>query len=317
MQIDQIEEILRGKERHEFQDYCERFLKFKYEDDFRRIAPYGRDGDGGNDGYCCDTKEYFAISSRKDTYKKIEDDFRNCMTKNLDIKKFTYITNRILIRKDWDIVDKLKIEKPNIEFKVLTYKDLASDIARMSSTDIEIILNRKLTFPNQKTIFFEEDMSKRESFTLRQSFSDSLFYYILILSAFILLMIISFVFHKNELLRATMMLITPFLVYIVMVKNKKCILKTKFPLRIISLILSGKLRVEKEVLFVKKIYFSIYRDSLWGFTFRKRSANCIKTGCCGKVYLHLDKNRSIIGKCEKDQINHTYKVDNNFYGELL
>lgn len=317
MQIDHIEEIIRGKERHEFQDYCERFLRINYGNDFRRIIPNGRDGDGGKDGYCYGTKEYFAISSRKDTNKKIKDDFENCIKNNSDIKKITFITNRVLTSKDWEVVDNFKTENPKIEFGVLTYKDLASDIARMSLTDIEIILNRKITFPDQKTSFFEEDVSKRESFTLMQSLSDSLFYYIFVLSSLILLMVIFFVFSKNEILRATMIVITPFLIYIGMVKYKKRISKTKFPLRIISLILSGELRVGQEVLFVNKIHFSIYRDSLWGFSFRKRSTNCIKTGCCGKVYLHLDKSHNIIGKCEKDRINHTYKVDNNFYGELL
>ncbi len=94
-------------------------------------------------------------------------------------------------------------------------------------------------------------------------------------------------------------------------------MKTKFPLKILYLIFSGKLGVGKEVLFDSKPFISIYRDSLWSFTFRRRIASCLKEGCCGSVYLYTDKNYGIIGKCEKDKNNHIYRVDNNFYGELI
>lgn len=316
MEIDYIETVLRGKERFEFQEYCERYLSLKY-NDFKHVATNGRDGDGGKDGYCVNTKEYFAISSNKEVNKKLESDLRNCLMKNDDVEKFTFITNRVETVRDLEIVKKLKDEYPYIRIKVLTYKNIAKDIMKMSERDIEFVLNRKINFPVQRTIFFDEDELKRESFSIKQSFIDSKFYYIVLIIFSIEIFTVSFVFSRNEVMRLTFFVFCFCSIMTFVHFNKERIMKTKFPIRILCLIFSGKLKVGNEVLFDRKSFYSIYRDSLWRFTFRRRTANCLKVGCCGRVYLYTDKNYGIIGKCEKDKRNHIYRVDNNFYGELI
>ncbi|MNY40414.1 hypothetical protein D3C86_1751570 [compost metagenome] len=98
---------------------------------------------------------------------------------------------------------------------------------------------------------------------------------------------------------------------------KEKLKKTKFPHKILYLILGEKLPVEREVLFDEQTHISIRRNGPWHFTFNKRSADCIKKGCCGKVYLYRSEEYNLVGRCENDKINHVYKVDGNFYGDLL
>lgn len=317
MEIDYIETVLRGKERFEFQEYCERYLSLKY-NDFKRVATNGRDGDGGKDGYCISSKEYFAISSNKEVNKKLEYDLRNCLMKNDDVEKFTFITNRVETVRDLEIVKKLKDEYPNIKINVLTYKNIAKDIVKMSERDIEFVLNRKISLPIQyTTIFFEEDELKRESFSMKQSFTDSILYYKVMIISIVVIFALSFVFSRNQVVSLIVLMIYICLVMVFIHFNKERIMNTKFPLKILCLIFSGKLKVGKEVLFDNKSFYSISRVSLWSFTFRKRTSNCLKEGCCGRVYLYNDKNYGIIGKCEIDKSNYIYRVDNNFYGELI
>lgn len=81
--------------------------------------------------------------------------------------------------------------------------------------------------------------------------------------------------------------------------------------------LGDKFPVGKEVLFDEQTHFSILRDAPWHFTFNRGSADCIKKGCCGKVYLYKSEKYNLIGRCNKDNINHVYRVDSNLYGDLL
>jgi hypothetical protein len=45
-------------------------------------------GDGGKDGYVFETREYFAMSTWSENIAaKINNDFKNCVDKNLEVKK--------------------------------------------------------------------------------------------------------------------------------------------------------------------------------------------------------------------------------------
>ncbi|MNZ99397.1 hypothetical protein D3C78_1187190 [compost metagenome] len=80
---------------------------------------------------------------------------------------------------------------------------------------------------------------------------------------------------------------------------------------------TGKLQTQNELLLNEGRHLTIKRNSTWNFTINKRSINCIKRGCSSKVFLYTQEDGTMIGRCEKDKLNHTYRVDNNFYGELL
>lgn len=319
MEIDLMEMLLEGKHSFEFQDYCERYFDAIYGTDFQRVASYGSYGDGGKDGYIPGTKEYFAISSRSDVKTKIRQDFVSCVTKNYNIEIFNFVTNRISTSDELAVVDKLRMDNPSIKINVITHKHMAAKIMKMPSQQIRAILCRSVDFQDDHTVFFTADENKKISFPFLQSVKDSYPYYLMVLVLFILVIGIGvyYLFSSNERVwKISMMsLLCTLPVFLYFFKDK--LQKNKFPHKILYLVLGEKLPIEREVLFDEQSHISIRRNAPWHFTFNIRSANCIKKGCSGKVYLYRSEQYNLIGRCENDKINHVYKVDSNFYGDLL
>jgi hypothetical protein len=317
MEIDLIELLLEGKHGFEFQYYCERYFDAIYGTDFHRVAQDGNKGDGGKDGYLYERKEYFAISSRTDVETKMKQDFINCVTKNHNVEIFNFVTNRISTSEELALVDKLRIDNPYIRIVVTTHKHIAAEIRKMPINQIETILCRSLGFKEKTSIFFKEEEKRKISVTFRESMQNSYLYYIMIAFIFLSCIGVFSLFYNNEWawkisMMAILCSITVFLYF-----NKERLKKTTFPHKILYLVMGDKFHVDEEVLFDEQTNVSIRRNAPWHFTFNRRSADCIKKGCCGKVYLYKSEKYNMIGRCEKDGINHIYKVDSNFYGELL
>ncbi|MGK6342477.1 hypothetical protein ACMGDK_09575 [Chryseobacterium sp. DT-3] len=319
MEIDLIEMLLEGKHGIEFQDYCERYFDAIHGTDFQRVAPYGSKGDGGKDGYIPNTKEYFAISSRSDVKTKLRQDFISCVTKNYKIDIFNFVTNRISSSDELDMVERLKLDNPGIKINIITHKHIAAKIMQMPRQQIRTILCRSLDFQDDNSVFFAADETKMESFPFWQSVKDSYFYYLMVVSLFVLVIGIGMYYlitsneHVWKISMISLLCILPVFLYF----YKDRLQKTKFPHKILYLVLGEKLPVDREVLFDEQSHISIRRNAPWHFTFNKRSADCIKKGCFGKVYLYRSERYNLIGRCENDKINHVYKVDGNFYGDLL
>ncbi|GEN71290.1 hypothetical protein [Chryseobacterium lathyri] len=319
MEIDLMEMLLEGKHSFEFQDYCERYFDAIYGIEFQRVASYGSNGDGGKDGYIPHSKEYFAISSRSDVKTKIRQDFVNCVTKNYNVEIFNFVTNRISTSDELAVVDKLRMHNPNIKINVITHKHIAAKIMQMPSQQIRTVLCRSLDFQDDNTVFFKADEKEKISFPFSQSVKDSYVYYLIVMTLLTLVIAIGiyYILSSNEWVwkMSMMSLLCALPIFLYFYKEK--LKKTKFPHKILYLILGEKLPVEREVLFDEQTHISIRRNGPWHFTFNKRSADCIKKGCCGKVYLYRSEEYNLVGRCENDKINHVYKVDGNFYGDLL
>lgn len=318
MEIDIVEMLLHGKHGYEFQDYSERYFDAIYGVDFQRVAHNGRKGDGGKDGYISQTKEYFAISSRSDVEIKIKQDFVNCVTKNWNVKIFNFVTNRIYNSDELAVVDKLRMDNPGIKINVMTHKHMAAKIREMPKQRMMTILCRSLDYKDDNTVFFKVNEKKQVSFPFSQSIKDSYPYYLMVITILVLTFGIGiyYIYSSNEKVwKISMMGLLcsiPLLFYFLGERLKK----TKFPHKILYLVLGEKLPVDQEVLFNEQ-GLSIRRNASWHFTFNKRYADCIKKGCCGKVYLYRSEKYDLMGRCEFDKVNHVYKVDRNFYGELL
>ncbi|MGE6397352.1 hypothetical protein [Chryseobacterium scophthalmum] len=316
MEIDLIELILEGKGGNEFQNYCERYLKAIYGSDFHQVASSGPEGDGGKDGYCSKTKEYFAISSRKDVATKIRSDLNNCLAKNYPVRKFIYITNREIKSSHWHAIDKLQMLHPDLEIEVKRHTDVAREIVGFPKRQIESILARSINFEEDSTVYFEEQKDKEVTFSFSQAIKDSCHYYLMITGGLGIMGLLFYYLDHNRWTWSVAMTLFFFLFVSYMYLNRKSLSKTKHPHKILHLITSGKLPVGEETLFMEP-RIMIRRNSAWNFTFKRRNVACIKKGCSGHVYLYNSEEYTYIGKCDKDKITHLYKVDSNFYGELL
>ncbi|REC62224.1 hypothetical protein DRF65_10950 [Chryseobacterium pennae] len=316
MQLDLMELLLEGKGGAQFQEYMERYLDAKYGSRFERTTENGRKGDGGKDGYIYDSKHYFAISSRSDFKRKITFDFFNCVTKNHDVRKFTYVTNRALPTAYAEVVNRLRGIYPTISVEVLTHYTIAREIFDFPKKQIEKILNRDVDISRDNSIYFAENEDESESFTFREAIKDSIHWYTLLIIICVVVGVLFYFLHFNEQVWGIAMMGLFVFLVLYLILFGKGIKKTKFPHKILYLICSGKLPVGGEIIFNEAIHRSIHRNSMWNFTFYKRSVSCVKRGCTGKVYLYDHEEETYIGKCERDPVNHTYTVDRNFYGNL-
>ncbi|AZA99133.1 hypothetical protein EG359_05735 [Chryseobacterium joostei] len=314
MEKDFIRNLLAGQEGFNFQDACERYLIIKHGKDFIPITPNGREGDGGRDGYCLSTGEYFAMSSREDVHKKIREDFANCMSYEHPVSIFTFITNRGIRPKDSLVLDELKRDNPGIEIGIVRHSEIAVEMTDMSTEYIEYILGQPLPYRRGNTVYFR--ISKFVGpFTLSRSLIDSLHFYIL-LAVSCSLLGACFYYFSSEWERSLSFTALIGLMFTYMYYNKNSLKQYKYAHKILYLLLTDKLRVGNEVLLNEDSHITICRNAVWKFTINERSAKCLRTGCSGHVLLYKSPAGTFIGRCNKDKINHTYNVDNNFYGNM-
>lgn len=311
-----IEIILKGKEGLEFQKYSENFLRKKYGGDFQEVGSKGRRGDGGKDGYVRRTREYFAISSRGTALPdKIRSDFENCIKKNLHVEKFIFVSNQKIGPAECDVIDELQRGYPDIKIETMSHRHIAKELISYPKRDVLAILGRPVNYLEEDTVYFAEDPEKSICFTLWESIKDSSPLYA-VWTALVFLFVGSTLYFMSEVAMMITFLIIVGLLLLYMRYNSASLKRYKFAHQIIYLILSGRLNAGQEVILNENLHLTIYWQSGWTFTIKRRAANCIKRGCNGKIYLYKTEHNTMIGRCERDQSNHTYNVDNNFYGEL-
>ncbi|REC61781.1 hypothetical protein DRF65_13665 [Chryseobacterium pennae] len=314
MEKDFIRNLLAGHGGFNFQDACERYLIVKYGKEFVPITKNGNEGDGGRDGYCYDTGEYFAISSRAHVAAKIRSDFASCMSYEHPVSMFTFITNRGIRPKDSLVLDELKRDNPGIEIGILRHVEIAVEMTTMSSEQIEYILGQPLPYRRDKTVYFKIGKFIGP-FSISQSVKDSMHAYLLMATSCLILGFTFFYFTTDW--ARTICFTTLFgLMFLYMHLNKDSIKKYKYAHKILYLVLSEKLPVGGEVLLSGESHITVRRNEKWNFTINERYCECIRTGCTGHVLLHKSPEGTFMGRCDKDKINHTYNVDSNFYGNM-
>lgn len=312
-----IENILKGKDGLEFQKCGANYLRKKYGGAFQEVASMGPLGDGGKDGYVLETREYFAMSTWSDNIAtKIKNDYKNCMDKNLEVKKFIFVTNRKIGPKECDVIDELKLGNQDIKIETLSHRDIAKALIEYPQREVLAILGKPVSFYDDKTVYFEECSEKQRTFTLWESIKDSTHVYLTGV-VFLTLFCVTFFYFRSDWAKTICIFVIMALMCLYMLLNMNSLRKYKYAHKILYLMVTGRLQVHNEVLLDEDTHLTIRRNSVWNFTVNQRSINCIKRGCHGKVFLNTQEDGSLIGKCEKDKINHTYRVDNNFYGELL
>lgn len=132
----------------EFQRFFEKIIEKVYPD-FKRIKPYGRDGDAGNDGYCKSRGEYYQIYApdqpiikEAEAARKLKRDFLK-LKKSWDeiskIQKYYFVYNNKYTGSTLDIeeaISELEKENPGIQFDTFLTKDLEELFFTLDVTDI-------------------------------------------------------------------------------------------------------------------------------------------------------------------------------------
>ena len=274
-------------------------------------------GDGGRDGYVLETREYFAMSTWSDNIAtKIKNDYRNCIDKNLEVKKFIFVTNRKIGPKECDVIDELKLANQDIKIETLSHRDIAKALIEYPQREVLAILGKPISFYDDKTVYFEECMDRQLTFTLWESIKDSMHVYLATI-IFGAVFCASFFYIEADWAKTLCFILTAAVMGLYMSRNMESMRKYKYAHKILYLMFTGRLEVQNEVVLDEGTHLTIKRNSTWNFTLNKRSIDCIKRGCNGKVFLYTQEDGTMIGRCEKDKLNHTFRVDNNFYGELL
>lgn len=308
-----IETVLKDKKGLEYQKYIENFLRKKYGGEFQEVASKGRLGDGGKDGYIRSTREYFAISSQEnDLPGKIRRDFMNCIRKNLLVEKFIFVSHQKIGPRECDVIDQLQLHYPDIKIETMNARRIAKELIHFPKSDILAVLGKPVPFLDSNSIYFHEDKEKTVSFTLWESIKDSISVYIAVTVVCGLFCGISFYFMtESAMMLAFLGSLTLLFVYYKL--SMKSLKNFKYAHKIIYLLFTDRLRRRGETILDENRHLNVSWDDGWNFSFRYRSAGCIRRGCSGKVYLYNTEVNTFIGRCEKDGINHTYRVDGNFY----
>lgn len=144
-----IDDYIKSIEYYNFQDFCDRLLHTLYPKEYTSVRAGGRNGDMKNDGYCYISRIFFQAhatrgESSKRTINKIEKDFKDCIEKWNNIKKFVYLTNDTLLGVVENHVDKLREKHPNISIETWDNKKIVNKIRSLNTNDIEYVINRKL-----------------------------------------------------------------------------------------------------------------------------------------------------------------------------
>jgi len=164
-----VEDYIKAIEFNNFQDFCNRLLIKLYPDDFTPVRAAGKWGDMKNDGYCFMLRTFFqAHASRGESIssieKKILEDLEGCIKKQVDVKKFVYITNDILAGKVEHFIDSIRNKHKELEIETWGHLKIALLIAQFELDDIEYIIDRNLSEYKEKTAvqLLSEQLEKSE-----------------------------------------------------------------------------------------------------------------------------------------------------------
>ena len=147
----------------EFQSFFENIFEKKFSD-FQKIRPFGKMGDGGNDGYFKNSGSYYQVYSPLDpklkesnAASKLREDFNRIKEEWNDIseiKEYHFVFNDKyngsiqLLEKEITILNK---ENPNIIFDLLLSKELENIFFQLEESDILSLgfdINRRVAIEN-------------------------------------------------------------------------------------------------------------------------------------------------------------------------
>lgn len=131
-----------------FQHCCDRLFS-KLHDDYIPVRAGGNKGDQKNDGYCSKQRIFFAAhATRKLVLSKIKDkiqtDFDGCIAKQVDVKKWIFVTNQIMIGDVQLYVDSLRKQHPDVEIETWDHQKLSSLLAELPTEQVSDILDINL-----------------------------------------------------------------------------------------------------------------------------------------------------------------------------
>ena len=132
----------------EFQGFFEDIMQKAFSD-FKKIRPYGNEGDGGNDGYRPSEGIYYQVYAPKipnekeaEAARKLKKDFEHLKTDWDQISKinlFYFVFNDkgagVSIKLEKALAE-LKVNNENIEFKILLPKDLETTFLKLKKDEI-------------------------------------------------------------------------------------------------------------------------------------------------------------------------------------
>ena len=141
----QFENRIHVLEGIEFQTFFEKIMENAYSD-YKKIKPYGTDGDGGNDGYRKKAGIYYQVYAPKtpktnesDAANKMYDDFQKLKVKWDDIatiKEYYFVYNNKYegsTRKLESTITRLESENSNIKFDTFLSDDLEKVFVELQS----------------------------------------------------------------------------------------------------------------------------------------------------------------------------------------
>ena len=144
----QFKNNIHSKNGNEFQSFFEDIMEKAYLD-FQKIRPYGNKGDGGNDGYRKDLGIYYQVYAprvpkvnEKDAAGKLKGDFqkiKNEWNEISNIKTYNFVFNDKYdgsVQLLEEAITKLKVNNPNIEFRLFLARDLENAFFQLSDSDI-------------------------------------------------------------------------------------------------------------------------------------------------------------------------------------
>ncbi|NQT58844.1 MAG: hypothetical protein HQ557_07680 [Bacteroidetes bacterium] len=132
----------------EFQSFFEKIMEKEYQD-FRKIRPYGSDGDGGNDGYrkrlgiyyqvyapkAPEEKEAFAAKKLVDEFNKLKRFWHEIA----NVNKYYFVYNDKFtgsVLKLEEAISKLEKDNPDIKFELFLSEDLKRIFMELNESDL-------------------------------------------------------------------------------------------------------------------------------------------------------------------------------------
>lgn len=130
-----------------FQIFCDYFLMKFFPDDYIPVRAGGQRGDEKNDGYCPKQRIFFQCHAGRGeevnkVTSKITNDFKGCLIKHPDVKKWIYLTNdNKLTGQIESHIDSLRLTNKQVELESWGGIKIAEEmITRLTVVEIEDIL---------------------------------------------------------------------------------------------------------------------------------------------------------------------------------
>jgi len=170
-----------------FQELFWAVMKAKHGQDFASVAPQGRKGDGGNDGFLPGEKHYFQVYAPVEpkekvsrAAKKLATDFAKVKTqwgrKKGDLLKFSFVFNDKYDGAPKDIelkLNELRAKYPEVTFAHYCCRELESDFMMLPANDWDGILGGAVPDPSRITNLDYSVLSEVIRFIMSAEFADT------------------------------------------------------------------------------------------------------------------------------------------------